>query len=354
MRALPPAIAAFCSCLILTAAADTFELKDGTKLEGKILREDATSYVLEVQVTRTIKDERVVPKDEVVAIHRETADLKEFEKIAALVPVPDMLTAEQYASRIRSVEKFLAAHPSSGKSRDARKILETLKTEANEILAGSVKISGKFIPPAEYSNNQLEIDARMQELRIREVIGQGHLLTALRAFIAFDQQFAGTQPHAELLPLIIQAINSHLAETKQLLATFDSRAQQRQAGLDRMAPDSRRATADAIAEETANIQRRFEAEKAAKIGWVTIAPYFRPSLEETLTFGQQELTRLRATSSTPPADKGKVFRDTLSKIRGTSDATTVTQALSEARNAGIPQKYLDILDAAATAAKPTP
>lgn len=347
MKAYLPSLAAVFSCLVLNAAADTFELKDGSKLEGKILREDATSYVVEVQVTRTIKDERVVSKDMVVAIHRETPDLKEFEKIAALVPVPDMLTADQYSARIRTVENFLAAHPTSAKTRDARKILQTLKTEANEVLAGGVKISGKFVPPAEYRANRLEIDAHMQELRIRDMIGQGELLAALRAFGPFDQEFAGTQPHASLLPLIIKAINSHLAEAKQLLETYDGRNKQRQAGLDRMAPDARRATADAIAEETANNQRRFDTEKTAKVGWVTIDPYFKPTLDETITYGQQEIKRLRASAATTPADKGKVFRETLAKIRSASAAGTVPQFLSEARTAGIPQKYIEILEAAA-------
>jgi hypothetical protein len=351
MKSCLPALTAVFASLAISAAADTFEMKDGSKLEGQILREDETSYVLEVQVTRTIKDERVVPKDQVVAIQRATPDLKEFEKIASLVPAPDMLKADQYAARIRSVEKFLAEHPKSEKAGQARKILAELKAEANEVIDGGIKMSGTIVPPAEYRANQLEIDARMQELGIRSLLNQRNTLQALRAFLAFDQQFRGTEPHSALRPLIIQAINSHLAEANELLASYDGRVRERQAGLDRMGMDIRRTTEAAIAEENADLLKRFEAEKSAKVGWVTIHPYLKPSLEETLTFGKQELTRLSTTPSPPPADTGKIFRDTLLKIRGTSNPSALSNAINEARSSGMPPKYLAILEAAA---KPAP
>ena len=50
-----------------SAFADTFVLKDGTTIEGTVIRQDDdANYVIEVQVTSTIKDERVIPKADVV------------------------------------------------------------------------------------------------------------------------------------------------------------------------------------------------------------------------------------------------------------------------------------------------
>ena len=92
---------------IASAAADTFELKDGTKLEGTILREEGDHYIVQVQVTKSIKDERRIPKSDVVAQVAEKKDETAFASIAKLAPAPDLLGEEGYATRIREIASFL-------------------------------------------------------------------------------------------------------------------------------------------------------------------------------------------------------------------------------------------------------
>jgi len=336
------------SSLCPAANQSTFELKDGTKLEGIILREDEDSYLVEIQVTRTIKDERVIPKEEVLKIRKIMPDVLEFEEIATFAPAPDMLSADEYTARIRKVEKFIEDHPSSSHAPKAREILDELKQEANKIIAGGVKLGGNIIPASDYRANRLEIDARIQEAQIRRLTNDGNLLAALRSFLIFEQDFRGTQPYQALKPLIIQAINSYLATISQQAATYDNRIQQREAAIQRMDLSARRATENAIAAENAAMEARYQAEKATRIGWVTADPYFKPALDDTLNFGRQELARLTATGKDPDVDTGAVFRDTLRKVRATSDATEISAAITEARSSRMPEKYLSILEAAAS------
>jgi hypothetical protein len=341
-------------CLVTSLAfqanADTFSLADGSTLQGTILSEDETSYVLEVQVTKSIKDERVVAKADVVKIQREKKDLTAFEPIAKLVPTPDALTAEQYASRISAVEKFLKEHRGSAKSKEARAILATLKAEANEVQAGGIKIKGKMLAASDYRANALDIDAGLQEAQIREFLAKGAYVAALRAFSGFDREFKNANAHAALKPLILQAISSYLAQIEQTLAGYETRLKERETGLQRMNLDARRNTQSALAEEAAAIEARFKAEKDAKLGWVTTDPYFKPSLEETLTFGKQETTRLSAIAPTPlGGDAGKAYREALQKILNAANAAAATAALTEAKNAMVSAKYLAILQAAASA-----
>lgn len=341
----------FSSCLMIVFAfnadADTFILKDGTSLEGSILKEDATSYMIEVQVTKTIKDERVIAKEDVVRVEPEKKDFTAFESISQLVPAPDALTADEYAARINSVEKFLRDYRSSSKSSQAKAILSSLKDEANEILAGGIKFDGKIITAAEYRANALDIDAGIQEASIRALLKQGRHVEALRAFNAFERDFRNTKARAALLPLIIQSINGYLAQTAQSLAGYDARAKEREIGLQRMHPDDRRQTLAALAEEAAELEKRFKEEKDAKIGWVSPHPSYKPSLDETMTFGKQEITRLSATAKQPVVDAGTAFRDALRKIQNSTDAAAKTAALNEAKAAMVSAKYLVILEAAA-------
>lgn len=344
-----PDLAIFCLALLpaLSAMADTFQMKDGTQLEGTILSEVADAYIVEVQVSKSIKDERRIAKADVVKLVRVRPDIKAFETISALYPVPDLLTADEYGVRIRTVEKFLKDHLGSLKTPEAKAILAKLKAEANEILAGGIRIDGKIISAADYRRDAYEIDSKVQDAKIRALVKQGSYLPSLRAFSSFSRDFPNTVAHAELLPIITQVIKNYLAEINQQLAGFDARAKQRQLGLERMPAADRRATENAIREETAAVEARFKREKEAKVGWVTTDPYFKPSLDETVTFGKQELTRLAALKSKPAVDGGRAYRDALSLIQARGDKSAITSAISAAKVAQVPQRYIATLEAAA-------
>lgn len=333
--------------LALSANADTFTLKDGTRLEGRILKEDANSYVIEVQVTKSIKDERVIPRDSVVKVEGEKKDLIAFESIAHFIPTPDALTANDYDTRISAVEKFLKGYPESSKASQAKAILSTLKNEANEILTGGIKSNGKLITAAEYRVNLLDIDAGIHEAAIRALLKEGRYLEALRAFSSFENDYRNTKARAALLPDIIKTINGYLAQTSHALAGYDALIKERDIGLQRMQLEDRRQTQAALADEAAAFEKRLKAEKEAKIGWVSTSPSFKPSLEETMTFGKQELTRLTAAAPPLAVDAGTAFRDTLRKIQNSPDAAAKTAALGEAKAAMVSDKYLAILQAAA-------
>lgn len=349
MKKHPFAAALSCLTLALPAAADTFLLKDGTTLEGSILREDQTSYTLEVNVTKSIKDERVVAKADVKKITAENLDLIAFEAIEKLIPSPDFLTADDYEKRIRAVEKFLIDHRGT-KSKEAKAILADLKAEANEILAGGVKLGGKIVPLSDYRANAYEIDARIQEAKIRRLVGDSMHLQALREFVAFDREFRNTTACAALVPLIKQVITHHMTETELALSTLDARIKERELGLQRMSAADRPRTENAILEENAELAARFKSEKDAKLGWVTTHPFFKPSLDETMTFGKVELTRLSALK-TPVLDGGKAFRDAMMLIESKGEPAAITTAITAAKTAGVAPRYLAILEAAAKTGK---
>lgn len=347
MRPYPFITAALFAMSVLQGTADTFIMKDGSKLEGKILREENGKYVIEVQVTRTIKDEKTIAKADVAKIEREKPDLKAFESIAPLVPVPDMLSADQYSARIQAVEKFLKQYPYASKSKEAQAILATLTAEANEVLTGGIKIGGQIIPAADYAANTLEIDARGRENQIRELIGASRFLDALRAFADFDRDFKGTQPHTALVPLIIQTISRYTNDVQLLLSGYDNRLKDRETGLSRMPLDVRRDTEAAIAADLSQAEQRLNTERATKLGWVTVHPFLKPTMEETLNFGKQELTRLNTYTARPPADSGKAYREALQKIHAADKEPVRKSAIAAARSAGVSPKYLAKLEAAA-------
>ncbi len=313
-------------------------------------REDDTSYYVEVQVTKSIRDERVVAKADVLRVRKEDPSVAAYEAISNLVPTPDALDSDEYALRIKAVEKFVKEHRGASDYREAKEMLATLKAEANEVLAGGIKMNGKIIPPAEYRANAYDIDSRIEAAKIKELIDRARFLEALRAFSDYERNFQSTTAYSELLPLVERVIRTYLAGVNQSLTTFDKRTKDREIGLERMAAADRGPTERAIAEENAMLEKRFAAEKQANVGWVTTHPFFKTSLAETMTFGQRELARLALKAGAPEVDGGKSYRDALSLIQSGGDKAAVTAAIAAARTQGVGQEYIDRLEAAAASA----
>ena len=67
----PSLVAACCLLPLFPAKADVIILKNGENIVGTIVREDEEKYVVEVKVTGTIRDEKIIPRAEVVRIKSE-------------------------------------------------------------------------------------------------------------------------------------------------------------------------------------------------------------------------------------------------------------------------------------------
>lgn len=331
--------------LALPSAADTFTLKDGSTLEAVIVSEAGDSYVLEVQVTKSIKDERKIAKADVVKIDRAQPDLKAWEAIAKLVPTPDLLTDSEYGVRILAVDKFIKDYPASTKIKEAKAMLATLKSESTAVASGGIKVKGALISPADYQLNTYDLDARVQEAKIRTLVNQGQMLTALREFTSFSANFQSTTSFGALVPLMVQVIKSHVEEAEQLLTTFDARSKKRMSGLEQMTAEDRKISENAIKEEDAAFEVRFKAEKDAR-NWVTPSPFNKASLEDTIQFGKAEITRISAVKTTLGNDGGKAWRDARAIIQNGGSAAAISSAIAAAKTAGVSPKYIAMLEEA--------
>jgi hypothetical protein len=347
-----PILATLCYGLIaLPCLGDTFTLKDGSTVEGAVLREEGDSYILEVQVTKSIKDERKISKSEILKQAREKLDLTAFAAIQKLVPVPDFTPADDYAPKISAATKFIEQFPGSSKIKEAKAILAELSSEAAAINSGGMKMSGKVLTSAEYKANAYEIDSRIAEAKIRRLVESGDQLAALRAFAEFDRDYRSTLSYGTLAPFITQVIKAYVAELKESLATLDERIKTRQTGLQQMAMSDRSATDEAIKEEAAAIEARYQAEKTGKTGWLTISSYHKASLDESIKFGESELVRLAAVKPVLGQDGGRIYREAYNAVHNNLSAATVSAAIANAKAALIPASYMAPLEAAVRPAK---
>ncbi len=335
--------------LTLPAAADKFTLKDGSTIEGTIISEADGYYTINAVVGKGIKDERKVAKADVVKQEKEEADEKAFKPLAKLVPAPDLLTADEYNQHCLALDTFIKTYPTSSKTKEAKAMLQTLKDEFAEVAAGALKLNGKMIQKAEYATNAYDYDARVQEMKIRNLYNKGQILAALRAFSEFDRDYRGTHSYTSLAPMMKQVMQNYLEETRQLQSTAGDRIKQRQAGLARMSPGDRRATENAINEENAEVEARYMAEKTAKEVWVTAGPYNKASLDDTVRSGEAELARISAAKPALGVDGGQAYHSAWELMHNGGAPTAVTTAIADAKTAGVSARYITTLETEAKA-----
>ena len=75
------------------AQAETFVLKDGSKIEGRIIEETPTQYLLEIRVSASIKDRRTIAKADVTSVIKPDPAEEAYQALRKQLPMPDNASA---------------------------------------------------------------------------------------------------------------------------------------------------------------------------------------------------------------------------------------------------------------------
>lgn len=335
----PPLLAASCLLLSHAAPADTIVLKNGEKLNGQILREVDGNYVVEVRVSASIKDEKIIPRADVARIEKEKEDEKAFRGIAELVPAPDLLSLENYVARIEKLEAFLKDYPDSVRAKQVKEMLDTLGAEHDLVSAGGFKLGEELVTGEDYIADALAHDSRIAEKKIRDAVGRGDFLAALRMHDEYEVSFGQSERSAGLAALMVQVMGAYQSKVTESLASLESRHQEREEGLKRMSPEDRLKSDRAIREEKEALEKRFADEKAARVKWITPDVFLEESLTETLRLITFETARLERMAAAPGNSFAEIYRDSWEKLSGGTDAEKKA-VLDAAKAKRLPEAYL--------------
>lgn len=339
--------------LISAASADTIILKNGTRLDGTVLREEGDVYVCSVYVTKNIKDERRIPKAEVSRVDKTDPSLKEYPEIKALLPVPDLMPIAGYQERIDTANGFIKKHPKSVWASDASKVVAALEEELNAIRQGALKFNGKLIKAEERAQDAYEIDAMVLAAKMKQRADSGDTTGALRLFYEMNALQPASKAFKDSLPLAKQVIASYQQEARSLAASFEERQRTRETNLAQLAPEQRARTQAAQAAESAAIAAQNADIKQKKMIWLALDPNDKRVLDEMIRTAENQAKQLDTLiAKNAPADGGEAYRKAWADIHATHEVDKLNEALESARKAGIKGKYLTDLEEAAKAALP--
>lgn len=330
------------SCASLTA--DTIVLKGGKKHQGRVISEDGKSYLLEINVTDSIKEERRIPKDQVEEIIKESADVKAFKNIATLGTTPDLLPEAAYTKHLVQVRQFISKFPRSTNIKAAKKILAQLEKEHKTIAAGGIKLNGKLIPQPEIEANAYEIDARILLHQIRQLAAAERYPEALRKWETLQKEYQNSATYQAAAPVAQRILRTYQVLLKQLIDTLDARSEKRVSALKSMGENDRARTEAALAEKRKKHTALVDREKTTLLlKWLTVDTFDKQSIDHSLRETTTSLNALSNIKLSEIKQAGPAYRAAWTALTK-DDLKDASKKLQDLKSFRIPARYTEPLE----------
>lgn len=326
----------------ILSVADTITLKSGKVIEGKVLEDNNGEYLIEVQVTRSIKDRKTFKKSEILSIEKTAEDAQPFEDLQGILPSGDQMAAGDYQLLIEGkVKDFITKFPKSEHLPKVKKMLATLEGELKRVEAGDIKLEGKWISAAEWNANAFDLDSLVIYHIMEKTAKAGAYRSALLTYDALKVGYSSSGGldkartlASKILPAYQTIIRAKAEKAKQLLAD-------REHSIDNLPiRDRTRAKAGFEAEKAKYASLLAEA-KENKVRWIPSYDYDERALrtlERTIKSEITSLSRVREDRN----NLAELYRETWAAA-GKGDTNTVERALSKFRSKGIDPKYAELL-----------
>lgn len=336
------------SLLVAFAApvfGDIFTLKDGTTLDADIIEKTLEEYVLEVRITKSIKERRTIKREDVASVERVSQADTEFEKIAKLAPAPPFLSVEGYDERIKPIKAFLAAHKLTGSGTKATKMLKELEEERALVQAGGLKVSeGEFLTKEERGSDIITIESQILLQKFKALTSARSYTAALRQYDGLESEFFGSQAHRDAVPLMTKLVSTYRAILLPQLDGFEKSEMQRMQSIEQLSDtDIARAKAADMA-HAEQFEKVWMKEKESSQRWLSTNLKDANSIENTVVALENELDRLVAVNEdlAKIPETGGLFKEGW-EAAGKKEQQKLEDIFDQMDAAGVDEQYFDLL-----------
>ena len=257
-------------CLPLAArAAESIELKDGTKVEGRIISVTPQSVVVDVQTSPSIREETVYPRADVAEINRAGQDDIAFEEVAAISAPATADDAAAYDPLLERVRTFMKNYAYSRHMPEARKLAAGLEADRQRLAAGEVKIDGEWVATGDSPADRAEIGGNLQLAKMKAATDP---TSALAAFEALEKEHPTSSSYPEAVKLALASIDKLRANLVRFRSEFERRIAEQQQGLQLASEDRRLQMEAGLAQEKVAVQAQIDRAKLSGAKWLPMLP----------------------------------------------------------------------------------
>lgn len=288
----------FTSSLFLgISQGDEITLKSGETLSGKITYEADDIVKIEIAVSSSIKETKIIARGDIAEIKKEAPDSVAFQEIESKMPIGSLVSASQYRSLIETgPESFLRRFPESPHVEKVKEIQVILEEELDKVERGFLKIEEEWISPQDKATFETLIKSRIQFLKMEAASRIGNhngIIAAMREFEVLEETFYGTPSFPKALEFALQAIPALGNRLNGMARDVDYRNAEWERSKATLNDESRAQVEAARKREEDTYLAGLEADKKAGIKWVRLNPRSKSSIESYLSLASSELKRLR-------------------------------------------------------------
>lgn len=319
-------------CLCSALYADTVTLKSGEKLEGKILTETDAEVTMSVQITATIKDERVVKREDIAKVDKVQPDEEAWAALASIAPGTESLERDEYDRARTALGYFTSTFPKSPHAALAQSRLDQFTAEQVRVSVGEVKLNGQWLPKDKVQEERIQIAGKILLNRMKRAAAAGQLSEAMANFDQMEKSFAGSLSFPEAVEL-----------GRRVLLTLRAAVEQRQAALKRRVEDEKQRLLtskgadhaqldEMIKKERITTEATLAASERAGVKWLPLQPANERSLSALMSRVNTETTRLNGLRLEKMEESAKASQEAATALAsGNLDAAE--KALKEALSA---------------------
>lgn len=325
--------------------ADKITLKDGKVIEGEVISETDTEYVVSVAYSKSIRTRKTFKKSEIADIQKEAPDLKPYEALTDVLPTPDRLSVVGYEQLIESrVKQFLNSFPNSKYTREVKKTLATLESELAKAKAGDVKLDGEWIDAAEWNANALELDAQVLVKRMKALAARKSYRSALLIYDKINTEFHSADAANDAAQAALQFLPKYSAQIKKLEAEAPAKLEKRDKALKAMAARDSSRMKKAYDEIEAKHQAALAKAKESRTKWLPVSEFDSRTLQTLARNIDTEITNIQrgGTRTSNQTSTSAVYRNAW-EAAGKGNTNEVKRLQSTLRSRKIDNKYLQLI-----------
>jgi hypothetical protein len=206
VRSLLPITSALLILVIARAHADYVVLKSGERVEGKIEEENDKTVTLQVQISPSISDDRVIQKSDVVKISKTSADDEAYQTVMNLQPGQNSLSSAQYAQILAYLNAFVSKYPKSSHVEEINGTIKTFATEQKRVDEGEVKMRGTWLTKEQVAVQRVQVSGAFAFENMKSQSASGDFVGALDSFVQIEKTYVGASTYPEAIELAKQIL----------------------------------------------------------------------------------------------------------------------------------------------------
>ena len=281
-------------------SADSVLLKDGSEISGEIVSDGDVAVVVEYAVTPTIKDQKTIPRDQIVKLTKLTKDEKAFLSMGSRATPSTVLDTSFYDPLIdKKLPEFLGQFPYSKHISEVREDFRSMTAERERVKRGDRRIDGVWFTSEQIAADPYQTGAKVRFYEISHLVPKDDPASVLKAYEVFEKAFPGCGAMPDTLDLACNQLTLLQGKISSAKANFGFLEKQRQMNIATLRADEAKEVQNAMDKD--NLVAKAAIANAAKDGskFFPIFPNNKEALDALQVILTSEKARLALLQAIP-------------------------------------------------------